>query len=161
MDNDIKKLVERFMNGLTTIEEERQLAEYFRTHEVSDQWQEYKEMFAWFDKGMPTSDRQAQDSISKNNTANSTNITKTKHNKRIWAIISTFAVAATLTFLLILTATNKPHQDETAINNTIATVANNKNKDTQTDTISQDTIKVTNTTSKKGQSVSLTEVHIK
>lgn len=53
------------MDGLTTIEEEKQLAEYFRTHEVSDQWQEYKEMFAWFDKGMPTSDRQAQDSTSK------------------------------------------------------------------------------------------------
>lgn len=149
MDNDIKKLVKRFMDGLTTIEEERQLAEYFRTHEVSDQWQEYKEMFAWFDKGMPTSDQQAQDSISKNDTTNSNNITKTKHNKRRWAIISTLAVAATLTFLLVLTATNKPHQDETAINNTIATVANNKNKDTQTDTISQDTIKVTNTTSKK------------
>ena len=63
MDNDIKKLVERFMDGLTTIEEEKKLAEYFRTHEVSDQWQEYKEMFAWFDKGMPTSDQQAQEYI--------------------------------------------------------------------------------------------------
>lgn len=149
MDNDIKKLVERFMNGLTTIEEEKKLAEYFRTHEVSDQWQEYKEMFAWFDKGMPTSDQQAQDSISKNDTTNSNNITKTKHNKRRWAIISTLAVAATLTFLLVLTATNKPHQDGTAINNTIATVSNSNNKNTQTDTISQDTIKETNTTSKK------------
>ena len=142
MDNDIKKLVERFMDGLTTIEEEKKLAEYFRTHEVSDQWQEYKEMFAWFDKGMPTSDRQAQDSTS-------TNITKTKYNKRRWAIISTLAVAATLTFLLVLTDTNKPHQDGTAINNTIATVSNSNNKNTQTDTISQDTIKETNTTSKK------------
>lgn len=149
MDNDIKKLVECFMDGLTTIEEEKKLAEYFRTHEVSDQWQEYKEMFAWFDKGMPTSDQQAQDSASKNNTTNSNNITKTKSNKRRWAIISTSAVAAILIFLLILTATNKPHQDETAINNTIATVSNSNNKNTQTDTISQDTIKVTNTTSKK------------
>lgn len=71
------------------------------------------------------------------------------------------AVAATLTFLLVLTATNKPHQDGTAINNTIATVSNSNNKNTQTDTISQDTIKETNTTSKKGQSISLTEVHIR
>ena len=149
MDKDIKKLIERFMAGLTTVEEEDRIAEYFRTHEVSDQWQEYKEMFAWFDKGMPTSDRQAQDSTSKNYTTNSTNITKTKYNKRRWAIISTLAVAATLTFLLVLTATNKPHQDGTAINNTIATVSNSNNKNTQTDTISQDTIKETNTTSKK------------
>lgn len=148
MDNDIKKLVERFMDGLTTIEEEKKLAEYFRTHEVSDQWQEYKEMFAWFDNSMPTSDLQAQDSTSKNST-NSINITKTKHNRRRWTIISTFAVAATLIFLLVLTATNKPHQDETSINNTIATVSNSNNNNTQTDTISQDTIKVTNTTSKK------------
>ena len=56
MDKDIKKLIERFMAGLTTVEEEDRIAEYFRTHDVSGQWRKYKEMFSWFDKGMPTED---------------------------------------------------------------------------------------------------------
>lgn len=53
MDKDIKKLTERFMAGLTSVEEEEMLAEYFRSHDVSDEWKACKEMFAWFDKGMP------------------------------------------------------------------------------------------------------------
>ena len=36
MDNEIKILIERFMAGLTSIEEEDRLAEYFRTHDVDD-----------------------------------------------------------------------------------------------------------------------------
>lgn len=57
MDKEIKKLTERFMAGLTSVEEERMLAEYFRSHDVSDEWKAYKEMFAWFDKGMPLDEK--------------------------------------------------------------------------------------------------------
>lgn len=53
MDKDIQKLAERFMAGQTSVEEEDMLAEYFRSHEVEDEWKAYKEMFGWFDKGMP------------------------------------------------------------------------------------------------------------
>lgn len=53
MDKDIKKLAEHFMAGQTSVEEEKTLAEYFRSHDVSDEWRAYKEMFAWFDEGMP------------------------------------------------------------------------------------------------------------
>lgn len=51
--DDIKKLTQRFMDGLTTIEEEDRLAAYYRTHDVPEEWREYKEMFAYFDAGMP------------------------------------------------------------------------------------------------------------
>ncbi|MCR5312229.1 MAG: hypothetical protein K6E54_01025 [Bacteroidaceae bacterium] len=48
---EIGQLLGRFMSGESSLEEERALAEYFRTHEVSEEWQEYKEMFALFDSG--------------------------------------------------------------------------------------------------------------
>jgi len=48
---EIADLLEKFMAGETSLEEEHVLAQYFRTHEVSDEWAEYKEMFALFDSG--------------------------------------------------------------------------------------------------------------
>lgn len=46
---EIAALIERFMAGESTLAEEQLLADYFRTHEVADEWREYKEMFALFD----------------------------------------------------------------------------------------------------------------
>ena len=49
---EIADLLNKFMAGETSLDEENILAQYFRTHEVSDEWKEYKEMFALFDGGM-------------------------------------------------------------------------------------------------------------
>lgn len=51
--NDIQQLLDRFMDGMTTLDEERRLADYFRTDDVPEEWLAYKEMFAYFDAGMP------------------------------------------------------------------------------------------------------------
>lgn len=48
---DIERMLGRFMDGLSTLDEEQALAEYFRSHDVCDAWVEYKEMFALFDNG--------------------------------------------------------------------------------------------------------------
>ena len=48
---EITRILDKFMTGETSLEEEQMLAQYFRTHEVGDEWQEYKEMFALFDNG--------------------------------------------------------------------------------------------------------------
>lgn len=48
---EITRILGKFMTGETSLEEEQMLAQYFRTHEVDDEWQEYKEMFALFDNG--------------------------------------------------------------------------------------------------------------
>lgn len=48
---EITHILDRFMAGETSLAEEQLLADYFRTHEVNDEWQEYKEMFALFDSG--------------------------------------------------------------------------------------------------------------
>jgi len=48
----IAELLDRFMAGNSTLDEERQIARYMASHEVDDEWQPFKEMFAYFDKGM-------------------------------------------------------------------------------------------------------------
>ncbi|MCR5779233.1 MAG: hypothetical protein K6G70_01615 [Bacteroidaceae bacterium] len=48
---EITHILDRFMAGETSLAEEQLLADYFRTHEVNDEWREYKEMFALFDSG--------------------------------------------------------------------------------------------------------------
>jgi cytoskeletal protein RodZ len=48
---EIARMLDKFMAGETSLNEEQMLAEYFRTNEVDDEWMEYKEMFALFDSG--------------------------------------------------------------------------------------------------------------
>jgi hypothetical protein len=48
----IQDLLDKFMNGLTTLEEEAALGDYFRTHEMPEEWEDYRQMFGYFDRGM-------------------------------------------------------------------------------------------------------------
>lgn len=48
---EVDKLLQRFMDGTSTLEEEAQLADFFRTHQVTGEWKAYKEMFELFDQG--------------------------------------------------------------------------------------------------------------
>ena len=48
---EIALLLNKFMAGETSLAEEQVLAQYFRTHEVDEEWTEYKEMFTLFDNG--------------------------------------------------------------------------------------------------------------
>ena len=47
----VEVMLSHFMEGTSSLEEEAMLADYFRTHDVKDEWREYKEMFAMFDAG--------------------------------------------------------------------------------------------------------------
>lgn len=47
----IAQLLSKFMAGETSVAEEEVLTQYFRTHEVDEEWVEYKEMFTLFDNG--------------------------------------------------------------------------------------------------------------
>lgn len=47
----IAQLLDKFMAGTTTLDEEQTLAQYFRTQEVEAEWQPYKAMFALFALG--------------------------------------------------------------------------------------------------------------
>ncbi|MGN0214207.1 MAG: hypothetical protein ACI4AH_05295 [Muribaculaceae bacterium] len=48
----IATLIERFMNGESSLADEEQLSRYFASHEVDAEWMPYKQMFAYFDSGM-------------------------------------------------------------------------------------------------------------
>ena len=48
---EITLLLSKFMAGETSVAEEQMLAHYFRTHDVDEEWVEFKEMFALFDSG--------------------------------------------------------------------------------------------------------------
>lgn len=48
---EIAQLLSKFMAGETSLAEEQELAQYFRTHEVGEEWMEFKEMFTLFDNG--------------------------------------------------------------------------------------------------------------
>ena len=48
----IATLLNRFLDGESTLAEEEQLVQYFATHSVDREWEPYKQMFAYFDSGM-------------------------------------------------------------------------------------------------------------
>ena len=50
--HQIEALLTKFMDGQTTVEEEALLADYFRTHDVPAEWEDYRDMFGYFDRGM-------------------------------------------------------------------------------------------------------------
>lgn len=52
----IATLLNRFLDGESTLAEEEQLAQYFATHSVDREWEPYKQMFAYFEAGMNEDD---------------------------------------------------------------------------------------------------------
>lgn len=48
---EVEHLLQRFMDGTSTLEEEAQLALYLRTHKVEGPWKAHQEMFQMFDQG--------------------------------------------------------------------------------------------------------------
>lgn len=62
-EKDIRLLLNWFMAGETTLEEEALLGEWFRQHpNVSDDLKEYQMMFGYFDEGMPL-DHEAEEPL--------------------------------------------------------------------------------------------------
>ena len=62
-EKDIRLLLDRFMAGETSLEEEALLGEWFRQHPgVSDDLKEYQLMFEYFDEGMPL-DHEAEEHV--------------------------------------------------------------------------------------------------
>ena len=64
---EITQLISQFMAGETSVAEEQMLAQYFRTHEVGEDWVEYKKMFALFDSGEVDIELEADTSEQLNN----------------------------------------------------------------------------------------------
>lgn len=109
MEKDIHTLIKRFMAGQTSIEEEDRIAEYLRTHDVGEDLQPYKEMFAWFDQGMPLGSQQEDEETSqrgdKSTRREANEGTRTQDKPRISHKLRYLftAAAAAIALLLVLT----------------------------------------------------------
>ena len=86
----IEALLDKFMDGQTTVEEEALLADYFRSGNVPAEWEDYRAMFDYFDSGMEDSTvtvKQARPSLTR------------QMGRRWWGI----AAAACLTAAIVAT----------------------------------------------------------
>ncbi len=106
-EKDIRQLLDRFMAGETSLEEEALLGEWFRQHpDVSDDLKEYQMMFGYFDEGMPL-EYQAE-----NHVADAHPKTKARM-RRLWLPIGMAASIALLFVLAIPRIGRQPgHQDD-------------------------------------------------
>ena len=58
----IRQLIDRFMDGTTTVDEERQISGWFASHpQVPADLEDYRQMFAYFAQGMPLDGAGVQD----------------------------------------------------------------------------------------------------
>ena len=106
-EKDIRLLLDRFMAGETSLEEEALIGEWFRQHpDVSDDLKEYQMMFGYFDEGMPL-DHQAEKHV-----ADAHPTTKARM-RRLWLPIGMAASIALLFVLAIPRIGQQPgHQDD-------------------------------------------------
>ena len=51
-EQHIKRLIDLFLEGNSTLEQEQELAQFFSSHEVKEEWKPVQQMFAYFDNGM-------------------------------------------------------------------------------------------------------------
>ena len=107
-EKDIRLLLNWFMAGETTLEEEALLGEWFRQHpNVSDDLKEYQMMFGYFDEGMPL-DHEAEEPLNHETEMHEEDIVRPKTSKtsrtpkskarmrRLWLPISMAASIALL-----------------------------------------------------------------
>ncbi|MDY5671370.1 MAG: hypothetical protein SPF20_07665 [Prevotella sp.] len=106
-EKDIRLLLDRFMAGETSLEEEDLLGEWFRQHpDVSDDLKEYQLMFGYFDEGMPL-DYEAENHVEDAHP-------KTKARmRRLWLPLSLAAsIALLIGFAIPWIGQQTGHQDE-------------------------------------------------
>lgn len=106
-EKDIRLLLDRFMAGETSLEEETMLGEWFRLHpDVSDDLKDYQLMFGYFDEGMPL-DHEAEEHVE-----NAHPKTKARM-RRLWLSLSMAAsIALLIGFAILWVGRQTGHQDD-------------------------------------------------
>lgn len=121
----IKKLLDKFMNGTSTLEEEDILAQYFRHQEVPREWEEYRLLFQEIDTMKPVQ-------------AEIVEINPENRRKRWmgWGVAA--AVVAGILYISVPSKQIEPSAPLTAKVDTVTTVAQPEIpiSETKTDTVS-------------------------
>ena len=154
MEKDILTLIKRFMAGQTSIEEEDRLAEYFRTHDVGEDLQPYKEMFAWFDQGMPLGSGQEGGSTSQQGDKETSQRADGQTGKQDTPRISyklryLFTAAAAAIALLLVLTWPKAERQQLAGSTPGPTLPASPKPETTADTLTADTATVSTPKRKK------------
>ena len=106
-EKDIRLLLDRFMAGETSLEEEALIGEWFRKHpNLSDDLKEYQMMFGYFDEGMPL-DHEAEEHVENAHP-------KAKARMRhLWLSLSMAAsIALLIGFAILWVGRQTGHQDD-------------------------------------------------
>lgn len=94
--NALEQLLSRYLDGMTTLEEEERLASYFRAaHDLPDRLKPFRDMFAYFDEAMPIGEVPGFDGVQKEGVPHVVAIQKPRH-LRLWTTLSIAAAAAML-----------------------------------------------------------------
>ena len=113
----IQQLIDKYMNGQTTVDEEQLIAHYFRSAtDVPDSLKPYRDVFAYFDDGMPLGtlpefDGSAEQADTRVAPDSSKVVAPRRHSLRMAAWWSgAAAVAAAVALLLIMHRPSAPVQ---------------------------------------------------
>ena len=112
--HQIEALLDKFMDGQTTVEEEAQLADYFRSHDVPAEWEDYRDMFSYFDRGMEgelVPEQTPQPSLTR------------LMGRRWWGIAAAAVIAIAVVGTVVL------HQPSTTTQTTVAEVTPDETQD--------------------------------
>lgn len=106
-EKDIRLLLDRFMAGETSLEEEALLGEWFRLHpDVSDDLKDYQLMFGYFDEGMPL-DHEAEEHVENAHPKTEARM------RRLWLPLSLAAsIALLIGFAIPWVGQQTGHQDD-------------------------------------------------
>ena len=100
-EKNIRQLIGRFMQGLTSIEEEERISQWFAVHtDVSDDLKPYQQMFAYFDKGMPIDEQMP---IDKQIPVEEEIRKPLRNHSRLRPLWSLLAAAAAVALLVVMT----------------------------------------------------------
>lgn len=92
-EDTIRRLIDKFMAGETSLEEEESIGKWLSTHsDVSDDLKDYQQMFAYFNDGMPRQEN---------------------HHRKWWIVLSAAAILALL-LTLAIPAQRSYHHSETS-----------------------------------------------
>lgn len=110
-EKNIRLLIGKFMQGLTSIEEEEQISQWFAVHaDVSDDLKPYQQMFAYFDKGMPMDGSMPEDGETSDGDVCREPLRYRSRLRPLWCLLAAAAVA-----LLVVMTWPARNGDSTAL----------------------------------------------
>lgn len=102
--HDIQVLIERFLEGETSLQEESRLYSYFQNENIAPELQEYKEMFLSFDQLQFSDSEKEHESVSQNSipTEEQPLVVEIKPKARNITIRQFVSIAAIAVFVFLL-----------------------------------------------------------